>query len=106
MAVNFILIGICWAVITDVLGFWYSLNDELYKLFKVRFKDFKICVCSTCQTFWAGLIYMIAVGQFCLPHLAWLLLVSCMVPVIGDAVMCVRDYITVLIRAVSTMFTD
>lgn len=106
MALNFILIGICWAVITDVLGFWYEFKEELHKLFGFKLKDFKICCCSTCQTFWTGLIYMICVGAFNLPNLAWLLIISAMVPLFGDAVMCVRDYFTVLIRAINTMFTD
>lgn len=83
--INIFLIALICVVVTDVLQFFDSIEPLLSKIlgFKVKLpvKPFK---CSTCQTFWIGLIYLLVAGAFTLPYAALTLCIAASTPQIEN----------------------
>lgn len=59
--------------------------------------------CSLCVTFWAGLIYLLAVGAFDLPGIVAVCIVSFLTPVISDVLILCKDLLTKLIDLIYLM---
>lgn len=77
MIVNIFLIAVCCVIVTDVLQFMENFEPVLSKVFGFKVKlPVKPWKCSTCQTFWLGLLYLLITSQLSLSALALLLLIS------------------------------
>lgn len=59
--------------------------------------------CSLCVTFWAGLIYLLAVKAFALPGIVIVCIVSFLTPIISDTLILCKDLLTKLIDLIYLM---
>ena len=57
--------------------------------------------CSYCMNFWCGLIYLFIIGQFNIPYIAFVLLLSGLTPITKDLINLVRDLI---IKAINKIY--
>lgn len=80
---NIFLIAVCCVIVIDVLQFFDNLNPILSKLFGFRVKLGKPFTCSTCSSFWLGLLYLIISGSFSLKTVTLLLAVSASTPLLN-----------------------
>lgn len=95
------LIALIAVIIIDVSGFIEELEAGLAKWLKVRSVRIpKPFSCSLCVSWWAGLIYLICVGQVSLLMIAYTLLVAALTPVIGGIVFNLRDTLTIWANAI------
>ena len=104
--IELLFIAVIVVCIVDISGFTDSWKSGLKRILtRGRMSDpnysLKPFDCSTCLTFWSGLIYMLAVHMFSLWMLAYLLLLSVMTPVIRDLIILVRETILKLINYLS-----
>lgn len=92
-------IAACCVVVTDYLQFWDSLDPLLSRWlgFKAKLpaKPFK---CSTCQTHWIGLIFLIVSGQWTIWTYLYLLLVSAATPLMENLLRNVIDAVGIIIN--------
>lgn len=80
---NIFLIAVCCVIVIDVLQFFDNLNPILSKLLGFRVKLGKPFTCSTCSSFWLGLLYLIIVGAISLKTITLLLAVSASTPLLN-----------------------
>lgn len=90
------LIAVICVIIIDISGFTYSIKSGIKRvLTKGMMSDpnysFKPIDCSFCMTWWTGLVYIIAAGQFSIWMITYLLLICVMTPVIRDVIVLIRD---------------
>ncbi len=57
--------------IVDLSGWTETWLGWLSRWLGHTVREFKPFTCSLCSTWWAGIIYLIATGRFCLPLLAY-----------------------------------
>ena len=57
--------------------------------------------CAYCSNFWCGLIYLFIIGQFNIPYIAFVLLLSGLTPITKDLINLVRDLI---IKAINKIY--
>lgn len=91
MVVNLICIAVICVIVTDILKFWDSLERPLSVIFDTKVKFGKPINCSTCQTFWLGLIYLLVWHCFTLPNLTLVLLIAVCTGVIGSLIWNILD---------------
>lgn len=79
--------------IIDYSGIIQSLEEGLQKWLKMPNKAHipKPFSCSLCSTWWAGLIYLIVVGQFSFMTVAYIALLAAMTPLILRILYLFRD---------------
>lgn len=53
--------------------------------------------CSTCMSVWLGLLYLLCVGHFTFPYLAFVAFLAAMTPVTLDIIWFVRDFLQTVI---------
>lgn len=70
---------------------------------KIPTSDYRIkpLDCSYCMNFWCGLIYLVIIGQFNIPYIAFVLLLSGLTPITKDLINLVRDLI---IKAINKIY--
>lgn len=56
--------------------------------------------CSTCMTFWTGVIYLLIKGAFTIPNLAYVLALAIMAPVTYLLIYLVKDVVTKIIDSI------
>lgn len=83
---NLLLIQFIVVVIIDDSGVIDSIKRGISKLLtkgKIETTNFdlKPFSCSYCSNFWVGLIYLLCIGQFTIPHIAFVLLLSSFCPI-------------------------
>lgn len=99
--INLILIALIVCFIVDVSG----IIDEIRKLvaniilkytkIKVDYKDLalKPIGCSLCSTWWCGLIYLIIIGKFTIPYIAFVAFLSMIASNISGLLLTIKDYL-------------
>jgi len=99
--IDCLLITVIFVIISDGLHFWdnfspiisgWLTNGKIHKPIPS-----KIMTCSTCQSWWANLIYIIIMGQLTIPMVAYILGLSFFAPVINDILMFTRELIKTII---------
>lgn len=100
--INVVWITIMCVLITDVLQFWTNFSPYITKwITKGKFRqaiDFKLFQCSTCQSFWLGLIYIICAGLFSIQNMCIVLLFACCTPIIASVWFTLSDCIMKVIN--------
>lgn len=95
----FLLQFVCVCII-DVTG---AVDDMLTPLFK-RITGSRIghigkpFNCSLCMTFWTGLIYLLCVGAFNLPNIAYVLALAILTPITYLTICFAKDLATKIIE--------
>lgn len=83
---NLLLIQFIVVVIIDDSGVIDSIKRLISRTLtkgKIETTDFdlKPFSCSYCSNFWVGIIYLLCVGQFTIPYIAFVLLLSSFCPI-------------------------
>lgn len=85
---NCLLITVIFVIISDKLHFWDNFSPIIAKLLTGGVKktpiQSKIMTCSTCQSWWMNLLYIVITGHFSIFMVAYILFLSYMAPVISD----------------------
>lgn len=100
--VNLILITIivcfivdCSGVITDIRKF---ASKQIFKYTKVKvdYTELKLkpIGCSLCSTWWCGLIYLLCVGKFTIPYIAFVAFLSLISSNISGLLLTLKDYLS------------
>lgn len=99
--INCLLITVIFVIISDGLHFWDNFSPIISGLLtngKIKKSiPSKIMTCSTCQSWWTNLIYIIIMGQLSIPMLAYILGLSFFAPVINDILMFSREFLKTII---------
>ena len=101
---DLLIIQFLFVFITDFSGF---PEDGLKPLFRKWFgigQPSKLFTCSTCQTWWTGLLYILFTGHFTFPYLAAVAAVAALAPVTLDLMHLIKDLLTALITFVYKLF--
>lgn len=105
ICVNILLIGLIMVFTLDISGFYQEItciisgwmtNGVIKK--PIMIKPF---CCSLCMTFWLSLIYILCMGCFTIPMIAYCCLIAYMTPVIADTLRLVTELLKTLIIAVN-----
>lgn len=96
MMLDVFLIAVIVVIIVDISGFVDSLKSGIKYIAtkgKMSSPDYSLkpLDCDFCAQFWTSLIYVIAMGEFSLWMLVWILLMSVMTPIIKDVIITIRD---------------
>lgn len=94
------MIAVATVIVVDLSGIVPELKEALHRLTGRRFK-MKPLECSFCMTFWLCVIYNLCHHQTSVERIAYILFLSVMTPVIGEAIMTVRDLALRLIRLIN-----
>ena len=82
-----------WVFVLDISGFWNEASSAVKRvLTKGAMKQpfqLKPFSCSLCMTFWTGLVYLLIVGRFTLPMVAFVCLAAYLTPRIKDLLLAV-----------------
>ena len=105
---NCLLITLIVVSVLDVFGFWNEISGNIKKWMTggklsepFELKPFS---CSLCSSFWCNLIYIVAINQFSIVMLAYIVGLSYMTPVFKDLLFTVRDFISYIIRLINRIF--
>ena len=103
--IDCLLITIIFVIITDQLHFWEEFSSSLKSLItKGKFKSpirCKILECSTCQSWWVNLIYIIIIGEFSIFMIGYILLLSWSAPVINSIFTLLKNLFLKLINTIA-----
>ena len=105
---NLLLIQFIVVVIIDDSGVIDSIKRLISRILtkgKIETTNFdlKPFSCSYCMQVWCGLIYLLIIGQFTIPYIAFNFLLAAMVPVTKDLVNLIRDLFIKLIDKIYTI---
>ena len=85
--INILFITIIIVIITDQLEFWNEFSPYIKSILTGgKFKtpiEFKLFQCSTCQSHWINLLYIIILGKFTIGNYLYLLAISYLTPTIN-----------------------
>lgn len=99
--INILLITIGFVIVSDILQFWNNFSpiisgwltgDKIKKPIPS-----KIMTCSTCQSWWTGLLYIILTHQLTIPMVVYTLFVASMAPVISDFLRLITETLKVFL---------
>lgn len=104
MILNTIYIAIIFTIVTDILHFWDEFSPNIKSLmtggkFRSPIQS-KIMTCSTCQTHWMCLLYLIVTGTFSIKNYCWVIFISAMTPVVAQTFMLMKN---ILIKTIGTI---
>lgn len=92
---DLLLLAVVIVYIIDVSGVIESIKGPLSKMVYRetgrKMRPLRPFDCSLCMTWWAGIIYIIAVGEFSLPTLTWVAVLSAMSTRIHRAIQFLQD---------------
>lgn len=99
--INLILISIvvcfiidCSGVMTDIRKF---VAKQIFKFTKVKvdYAELKLkpIGCSLCSVWWTGLIYLFIIGQFTIPYIAFVAILSLLSSNISGFLLTIKDYL-------------
>lgn len=108
---NLILISIICVLIIDLSGFIDSLKWGLSKILthgKIPSINYNLppIDCSLCMTFWSGLAYLLIIGQFSIPMLAFVLFLAIMTPETKELITLFKDLILFVIYKIKDTIQD
>ena len=105
-----LMIQIIMVLVIDISGFCDEMKIMLSKLLtkgKIATSNYNIkpFFCSTCMSWWCGLIYLIIAQKVSLFMIAFTLFVACMSPITKDLYYMIYDTIEKIIRIINK-FTE
>lgn len=107
LLINILLIAVIAVFIIDLSGAINNLAKPIVRkiLHLAPNADIHLPLigCSLCVTFWAGLIYLLAVKAFALPGIVIVCIVSFLTPIISDTLILCKDLLTKLIDLIYLM---
>lgn len=96
--IDLLLIAVITIYIVDLSGFTESWRAALTRLLKAKeLKPIKPFDCSLCMTWWMCIIYSLCVGEFSLPILAYIAVLSFLSIPIGQAIIFIREGMSFLL---------
>lgn len=100
---NLVLIAAVVCFVVDVSGVVDSIKKFVWKTFAKGVGDYhtlslKPFSCSLCSVWWAGLIYILAVGKFTIPYVAFVALLSLLSSKITDLEIWLMDAFDYIIQ--------
>lgn len=105
MSINLLYIALVCVIVTDQLHFWEEFSPYIKSwLSGGKFKspiDFKLFTCSTCQTHWLCLLYLICTGGFTLLNYTLILLLSWATPVISSVLTLLKNFLLKVINTIA-----
>lgn len=107
--VNLLLLQVVITYGIDVSGFGMEVKRLIFKwlLFPKYSMDRipeKPFFCSLCLTWWLGLILLLIEGQFNLPMLAILCLISYLAPITADLMILMKDLLIKILDGLRRLF--
>ena len=101
-----LMIQIIMVLVIDISGFCDEIKIMLSKLLtkgKIATSNYNIkpFFCSTCMTWWCGLVYLIIAQEVSLFTIAFTLFVACMSPITKDLYYMIYDTIEKIIRTIN-----
>lgn len=99
--INLIFIAIIVCFIVDCSGIMTDIRkfvaNQIYKKtnIKIDYNELKLkpIGCSLCSVWWTGLIYIICVGKFTIPYIAFVAFLSLISSNISGFLMTIKDYL-------------
>ena len=105
MMINCLLITLIFVIISDELQFWNNFSPIISRLLtKGTIKKpipSKIMTCSTCQSWWVNLVYIILVGKLSIPMVAYILGLAYLAPVFSDLLRLITETIKYIINKIN-----
>lgn len=103
--INLILISAIVVFIVDISGAVDSLKSGLKWILtkgKMNNSDYRLkpIDCSLCQIWWCGIIYLLCTGNFTLPYLAFVCLLSAFAEILKNSILLLKDIITTIIQLI------
>lgn len=94
----FLTIIICFIV--DVSGFFNFIKKFIASRLEGKYKNLKaedikipFITCSLCSVWWSGLIYLLFVGKFTIPYIAFVAFLSLISSNISGFMFTLKDYL-------------
>lgn len=87
--------------VVDLSGIVQSTERALSRWSGLRVHLGKPWACSLCMTWWAGIVYLLAVRAFDLPHLAAVAGFAFLAGTLGDLARAIRD---IIIRIINKLY--
>ena len=108
MILDIICILLICVIVTDQLHFWEEFSSSIKSILtKGKFKSpikFKLFECSTCQSHWLCLIYLICTGHFTIINYTIILVLSWTTPIISSILTLVKNLFLKFINTIANKF--
>lgn len=95
MYLNCLLVVVAFVIVSDKLHWWENFSPIISGWMtrgKIRKPiPSKIMTCSTCQSWWANLIYLIIINKLSIVNVAYVLFLAYMAPVVSDLLELAND---------------
>lgn len=98
--INIICLALVVIYIVDISGIVDSLKWTLGRWLNITVGRLKPIDCSLCMTWWVGLIYIIAAGEFSIYTLLCVAMVSALSAQIGQGITLLREALSAGINAI------
>lgn len=97
---DLILISVIICFIVDVSGFFNFVKKFVASRLEGKYKNIKaddikipFVTCSLCSIWWCGLIYLLLVGKFTIPYIAFVAFLSLISSNLSGLLLCIKDYL-------------
>ena len=108
MILDIICILLICVIVTDQLHFWEEFSSSIKSILtKGKFKSpikFKLFECSTCQSHWLCLIYLIYTGHFTILNYTIILVLSWTTPIISSILTLVKNLFLKFLNTIANKF--
>lgn len=101
---SLLLIQLISVGIIDVSGFIQDMEATLSKWLNIKAHIPKPFSCSTCCSFWAGIIYLLCTGNLTLLTTAIVLMIALFTTVTSGLIFLARDIIIKIITKINSFF--
>ena len=98
--INLILLTITICFVVDVSGFFTFVKKFVASRLEGKYKNIKpedikipFITCSLCSVWWAGLIYLLFVGKFTIPYIAFVAFLSLISSNISGFLLVIKDFL-------------
>lgn len=98
--INLLLIALVVVFIVDLSTFTASWKRLLGRWLNIAVGTVRPFDCSLCMTWWVCIIYVLCVGAFSIPVLAYIALLAYMAYPIGQAMLLIRELVFKLINKI------
>lgn len=99
--INCLCITLICVIVTDIFNAIGNISKSIFSLLSggkinAPIKG-KIFYCSTCQSFWSNLIYLICVGAVSIPNILYIITLSFSSNILKEVILTIEDKIINLI---------
>lgn len=103
--IDLLLIAVITIYIVDLSGFTQSWRSAIARRLKAKdLKPIRPLDCGQCMTWWVCIIFSLATGNFSIPILAYIALLSFLSIPIGQALIFIREGMTFLINKMMRLY--